>query len=183
MTKLSDDIKRALSSLAYQDAGEFLSTHKKMELLGESTDRHPSAKPRERSVTRPAVSHRRIALLTDDSPSNSAVTYAIETANRLDAKIELLTHGATGAETYRKLEQQITDAGALSRRIHLKKGRQDEILRYFAVNSALIFLIASVNDTIAKALAEEIIPNQLTSVPVPLVLINDNQSPSDQGIM
>jgi hypothetical protein len=181
MTKLSDDIKRALSALAYQDAGEFLTTRDKIELLGDTSESQIIAEPAKRSITKPAVSNKRIALLIDGSNSKSAVTYAIETASRLEVKIDLLTHSVTDDQTYKELDQRISDAGILSRRVPLVNEKYDGILSYLNANPALIFLIASVNDTIAKTLAEEVIPNQISIVPVPLVLINDNQSPNDQG--
>lgn len=181
MTKLSDEIKRALSSLAFQDAGEFLTTRDKIELLGDCAESQIIAEPAKRSAPSPAASNKRIALLIDGSNSRSALAYAIETAARLDVKIDLLTHGVTGDETCKELEKQISEAGILSRRIPLKSEGQDGILSYLDTNPALIFLIAGVNDTIAKTLAEEVMPKQESIVPVPLVLINNNQSPSDQG--
>jgi hypothetical protein len=181
MTKLSDDIKRALSALAYQDAGEFLTARDKMELLGDSTLNRIPAEPEKGSVTNPATSNKRIALLIDGSNSESALTYAIETACRLEVKIDLLTHNVTDDETYKELDQRISDAGILSHRVPLANEKYDGIISYLNTNPSLIFLIASVNDAIAKTLAEEVIPNQLSIVPVPLVLINDNQSPNDQG--
>jgi hypothetical protein len=99
----------------------------------------------------------------------------------LEVKIDLLTHSVTDDQTYKELDQRISDAGILSRRVPLVNEKYDGILSYLNANPALIFLIASVNDAIAKTLAEEVIPNQLSIVPVPLVLINDNQSPNDQG--
>jgi hypothetical protein len=181
MTKLSDEIKRALSALAYQDAGEFLTTRDKIELLGDSTESQIIAEPAKRSATNPALSNKRIALLTDGSNSEAAFTYAIETAIRLEVKIDLLTHSVMHDETHKELDQRISDVGIFSRRVPLVNEKYDGILSYLNANPALIFLIASVNDTIAKTLAEEVFPNQLCKVPVPLVLINDNQSPNDQG--
>ncbi len=181
MTKLSDEIKRALSALAYQDAGEHLTTRDKIELLGDGSESQITAESEKRSVSNPAASNKRIALLIDGSNSESAVTYAIETATRLEVKIDLLTHSVTDDEIYKELDQRISDAGILSRRIPLANEKYDGILSYLNTTPALIFLIASVNDTIAKTLAEEVIPKQISIVPVPLVLINDNQSPNDQG--
>jgi hypothetical protein len=181
MTKLSDETKRALSSLADQDTGEFLSARGQIGMVGTPREREVAVSADLGPLPCQEVSSRRIALLSNGADTNAAVNYAIETASSLDAKIDLLAHAAIEAECFEQLEQRIIAAGILYRRIPLQQTGHEEILAYLQANPALIFLVASTDDIIASTLAEEVMPNQRASVPVPLVLINDNPTPGKQG--
>lgn len=172
MTKLSDSLKRALSGLAYQDAGEFLPMHEKMKMLGmtqEAKGMRASSAP---SATRKPAIHR-IALISDGRGEGAPIEYVIEACLRQNARIDLLTHGTVDTARISSLENQIRAAGLDYHRIQLGVNPIDDIVNYINNYPALDFLVAMPDDEVAKVLIEEEIPKRGGRICVPLVLIED----------
>jgi hypothetical protein len=170
MAKLSDDLKKMLAGLAHQDAGEFLSMHDKMRVLGcgpEAREK-PLAAPR-KVVRRPAT--KRIALISDGRGLGAPLDYAIDACLRQDAQIDLLVHGAIDTETISVLEKQVQQAGLDCQTIQLGVHVVDDIVEYIFDHPSLIFLVAMPDDAAARVIIEEVIPKRGGRIPVPLVLI------------
>ena len=129
MTKLSDDLKRMLTSLAYQDAGEFLSTRDKMKVLGiEAKPNDVNSSPTLNMVTKPASD--RIAFISNGKGRGAPLDYAIDTCLRLGAKIDLLIHSAVDKTAIDALEDRIKSTGLYCQTIHLSAEPVDDILNY-----------------------------------------------------
>jgi hypothetical protein len=171
MAKLSDDLKRMLAGLAHQDAGEFLSMHDKMKVLGygpETREKPLAAAPR-KLVKRAAT--RRIALISDGRGVGAPLDYAIDACLRQDAQIDLLVHGAIDTESISALEKQVQQAGLDCQTIQLGVHVVDDIVEYIFDHPSLIFLVAMPDDAAARVIIEEVIPKRGGRIPVPLVLI------------
>lgn len=172
MKSLSDALKKMLASQAHQDAGEFLSAHEKMEILGygPETREKPSAVSR-KTLKRPVT--KRIALISDGRRLGAPLDYAIDACLRQDARIDLLVHGAVDTKSISLLEKQIQQAGLDCQNIRLGVNIVDDIVEYIYSQPSLIFLVAMPDDTAARILIEEVIPRHGGRIPVPLVLIEE----------
>lgn len=168
MKKLSNDLKRILAGLAFQDATEFCSMRDKLEVMGNA------ARPGKQLPASPTrVPGRCIAIISDGRGLGAPLSYAIDAALRQHAQIDLLVHGTTDAEPITALEDQIRDAGVDCRRIQLGPVTVDNIAGYIRNHSSLIFMVAMPDDAVARVLMEEVIPKRSSRIPVPLVLIED----------
>ena len=169
MKRLNSELKRILAGLAFQDAGEFLSTSDKMQRLGYVAEFTPQSPAPRHKAAGPVT--RRIALISDGRGLGAPLDYAIESSLRQAAQIDLLLHGAIEAERIAALEQRVRQAGVESVRIQLGGNAVDDIANYISNHPALIFLVALPDDTAAMTLMEEVIPKRGGRIPVPLVLI------------
>lgn len=120
MAKLSEELKKMLAGLAHQDAGEFLSMHDRMNVLGYGPGiREKPLAAHRKVVRRPAT--KRIALISDGRGLGAPLDYAIDACLRQDAQIDLLTHGAIDTESISVLEKQVQQAGLDCQHIQLGK--------------------------------------------------------------
>lgn len=173
MFKLNDDLKKILTGLAYQDAGEYLATRDKMKLLGitpQAPDTPPS--PPLTMVKRPVTHH--IALISDGRGHGAPLDYAIETCLQLEGTIDLLVHGATDETDTRALEERIESVGLQWQTIPLGEAPVDGIIQYIHNQPAVASIIAIPDDKTAKPIMDEIFSGRRLTMPVPLVLIDDN---------
>ena len=166
MKKLTNELKRMLTGLAYQDAAEYLPMDNKMQALGYGAQpaRQPSPAP-----LKPAT--KRIALISDGRGLGAPLDYVIDACLRQHARIDLLVHGPVCTETLTALERQIERAGIAYVRMQLGGNPVEGILEYICNHPSLIFLVAMPDDNAAKVLIEEVIPQRGGRMPVPLVLI------------
>lgn len=175
MKKLSNDLKKVLSGLAYQDAGEYLSMHEKMKVLGYGLETREKTLAAPRKVsTRPAT--KRIALICDGSGVGALLEYAIDACLRQDARIDLLIHGTIDTESIALLEKQVQQAGLECQKIQLGVNEVEDIVAYICDHPSLIFLVAMPDDAAAKVLIKEVIPKRGGRIPVPLVLVESHAS-------
>ncbi|MGD9169633.1 MAG: hypothetical protein PVI97_06180 [Candidatus Thiodiazotropha sp.] len=175
MFKLNDDLKRILSSLAYQDAGEFLTTRDKMKVLGITPEENAAISPSPLKMVKKPITHR-IALISDGRGQGAPLDYAIETCTRLEAKIDLLIHGSTDTADIVTLEDRIRSAGLHSQTIQLGTEPMEDIINYLHNQPSIASIIAMPDDETAKLIMDEIISGRGRSMPVPLVLIEDKAS-------
>jgi len=186
MAKLSEDLKRMLTGLAYQNAGDFLSRTEKMKVLDgglkkSQVDTQVNTQVKSTVTlqkvktcnveTMAAVKH--IALINNGEGINASLDYAIESSLRQNAQIDLLIHGATDLDKVAALEKKIQDAGVYSQKIQIEGNKVDSIIDYVAKQPSLIFIIATPDDAVAKALIEEVSAKRSNRVHVPFVLIKD----------
>ena len=181
MKKLSDDIKRALNALAYQDATEFLSTREKLDVLGYGNKkvRHPLI-PRQN--TQKIETPKRIGLVVDNRRNSAPLDYAIDACKRQgdNTLIDILMHGSMDTETLTNLEKQIKQAGLDYQIIKLGENAIEGLINYIKNHPSLIFLISMPDDEIARVLIEEVMPKSGEHIQVPVVLIEGNTSATYQ---
>lgn len=172
MKKLSDDLKRMLSGLAYQDAGEFMPIREKMYVLGFASEiKEKSSAIPQQVVPRPVS--KRIGLISDGRGLGAPLSYAIDACLRQDARIDLLVHGSIDRASIPALENQVQQMGIECQRIQLGKNAVDSISEYISSHPSLIFLVSMPDDSAARTLMEESFHTRGRRIPVPLVLIED----------
>jgi len=197
MAKLSDDLKRMLAGLAYQHAGEFLSTSEKMKVLnGNSQTSKISSQSKAMTTLHEAksssveiakfatrqssniVTTKHIAFISNGEGINAPLDYAIESSQRQNAQIDLLIHDADDPNMVTALENKIRAAGVHFQRIQIKDNAVEKVVDYVVKQSSLIFIIATPVDTVAKTLIEEVSPKDNNHIHVPFVLIKDEITPN-----
>lgn len=172
MAKLSDHLKKILSCLAHQDAGDYLPMHDKMRSLGFDTEVIQKAPVTHRKTVLPPTTHR-IALISDGRGAGAPLDYVVDACLRQHAKIDLLIHGSADASDVTVMENKILAAGIEYHPIQLGEAVIKDILNYVSNHPALIFFVAVADDEVAKILMEEVIPKRGSRIRVPLVLIED----------
>ena len=197
MAKLSDDLKRMLAGLAYQHAGEFLSTSAKMKVLNgrsQTPKTGSQTKPMTtlhkalsssveiaKDATRPLskiVTTRHIAFISNGEGINAPLDYAIESSQRQNAQIDLLIHDAGDLDMVTTIEKKIRAAGVCFQRIHIEDNAVEKVVDYVVKQSSLIFIIATSVDTVAKTLIEDLSSKDNNHIHVPFVLIKDEITPN-----
>jgi hypothetical protein len=173
MFKLNDDLKRILTGLAYQDAGEFLTTRDKMKLLDPTQQQGEAATSTPLKMVKRSVTQR-IALISDGRGHGAPLDYAIETCSRLEGKIDLLIHGTKNKRAITALEERIRSAGLQCQTIQLGTMPVDKIAQYIHDQPAIASIIAMPDDTTTRTIMDQIILGQSGSLPVPMVIIDDN---------
>lgn len=181
MRKLSNSLKRILTGLAYQDAGEYLSMKDKINVLGD-TETQAVITWQKPAIRSDKSKTRRIALITDGRGIGTALDYAIDVSQRQGAQIDLLIHGAVDVERISSMEKQIRAADIICHRIQLYAQAIEELLQYITENSCLMFLVASPDDAAARLLVEDVIPKRRSRITVPLVLIDDHSLANAQTL-
>ena len=172
MAKLSEDLKRMLTGLAYQDAGDFLSRSEKMKVLGSGSETQvkPMTTPRN-FETRPVT--KRIAFISDGRGLDAPLDYAIDACLRQNAQIDLLIHGPVDMDNTSALEKKIKNSGVSYQRIQLEVTAVSSITDYIAKHPSLIYLIAMPDDDVARVLIEKVLPSRRRRIQIPVVLIED----------
>lgn len=174
---LSESLKRILNGLAQQDAGEYLPMNDKLEALGMGAETRVATRavaPPRNATTMPSA--HRIALISDGRGAGAPLDYVIDASSRQGAKIDLLIHGTVDTADISTLEKQILAAGIDYHLIQLGVQPIEDIADYICNHPSLIFLVAMPDDSVARTLVEEVIPQRGGRVPVPLVLIEDRDS-------
>lgn len=191
MPNLSEDLKRMLSGLAYQDAGDFLSRSEKMKILnGRSEDQKTDSRTKSVATLQKdktakvetlhatnKVTPRHIAFISNGDGINAPLDYAIESSLRQNAQIDLLIHGNTELDKVVTLEKKISDAGVHYQKIQLGENAVKSIVDYVVKQPSLIYIITTPVDTVAKALIEAESAKR-NRIHVPFVLIKDEITPS-----
>jgi hypothetical protein len=175
MKKLSNDLKRILSGLACQNAGEFQTMDEKMAVLGygQSVQRASSASSRPLPLQPPA---RRIALISDGRGQGAPLDFAIDAAHRQQAVVDLLVHGVQDQKSIVALDQRLRDAGVNGRWVALGVQAVEGIVAYIDSHSSLIYLVAMPDDAPVKQLVEQVLPRCGGCLSIPLVLVEDCDS-------
>jgi len=202
MAKLSEDLKRMLTGLAYQDAGDFLSISEKMKVLGDKeekpefdnaikptnvlqkveTGKAEAGKVEARKIEAGKINTRkinsgaaikRIAFISNGGGLDTPLNYVIDNCLLQNAQIDLLIHGATDMTNISALKKKIQNAGINFKQIQLKANAVDSLINYVAEQPSLIFLVATPDDAVAKVLIDDVLPRRSSCIHAPLVLIKD----------
>ena len=173
MKKLSDALKRMLTGLAYQDAGEFLTTHQKWQTLN-SGRRAEKPSPSVQPAVARRPSARRVALISDGRNADGAFDFALQACHRQGAQLELFLHGPVRATDIAALVRRVQREGLVCRRIVLSGNPANAILAHMEKQLSLLYLVASPDDAAARELVEKLaLARGKRHLAVPLVLIED----------
>ena len=182
MAKLSEDLKRILTGLAYQDAGDFLSIREKMKVLGNASENRgkPDTPARmletriaEARIVGTGAATKRIAFISNGRGLDAPLDYAIDACLRQNAQIDLLIYGAADGKNTSALEKKIKNSGVSYQRIQLEVTAVNSIINYIAKHPSLLYLIAMPDDDVARVLLEEVLPGRRRRIQIPVVLIED----------
>jgi hypothetical protein len=180
MAKLSEDLKRMLTGLAYQDAGDFLSRNEKMKVLGNGAEDqgkpNTPARMLETRFTETRVATKRIAFISNGRGLGAPLDYAIDACLRQNAQIDLLIQGAAGSENISALENKIKNSGVSYQRIPLQVTAINSIVDYIVKHPSLLYLIAMPDDDVTRVLIEEVLPGRRRRIQIPVVLIEDQMT-------
>jgi hypothetical protein len=171
MTKLTDDLKRMLASLALQDAGEYLPLSQKIGHFGFQDQAQKSTPMTQPSHTKPAT--RRVGLIIGATGLGAPIDYALDICSKQGAKIDLLVHSYTDAVVLATLQNKIKSDGFDCHVIQLGSSPVEAICSYVNNHPSLIFLVSTSDNPSAKALIEDITPNQKSRIHAPVVLIEN----------
>lgn len=161
-----------LAALGHQHAGDYLTPVQKADIVGYAESGSVATQPASQVIPVPVP--RRIALLTDGRGKGAPLDYVIETCSRQDAAcVDLLVHGVVDTGNLAGLEKRLADAGVRYRSTMLDVDAVAGIADYLRKNPSLIFLVAMPHDSLARRLAEELIPSRAIRMPVPLVMIEE----------
>ncbi|MEJ2619933.1 MAG: hypothetical protein P8163_06625 [Candidatus Thiodiazotropha sp.] len=173
MFKLNDDLKRVLTGLAYQDAGEVLTTREKIKLLDNSLVADQDSSRAHPQIIRTAVDQH-IALICDGSEHGVSIDYAIETCSRLEGKMDLLIHDLAVQTDTRALEKRILSAGIQCHSIQLGAKPMQRIQQYLWSTFPVASIIAVLNNGRIKPIIDEILSQPSGTICTPLVLIGEH---------
>lgn len=175
ITKLKNALNQMQEGLAHQNTTDFVPMSKKMSILGYGNEGELSL-PSERPARKAGeMKYQRIALVENGSGTDSALHYTIEACQRQNAEIDLLIHHDSSDESIKRMETKISESGISYRLQHLGAEGAKDISDYIDKQKSLVFMVATPDDSIVRALIEETMPRRKRQLPVPLVLIENPQ--------
>ena len=176
MKRLTTDIKRMLSALSHENAGEFLSHKNKLALL--ESCHIPAHTPVYSSVHAEQTRRRQpqVALIFDGHASQAVTDYLLTTPHIFNTEICILAHGNAPdlEQKTQALAEHLEEAGRNYTITYLLEDMSDAFQEFCNDNPDLQFLIAPKSDLLAR----EIIENpefHSHSHKVPLMMIQDSE--------
>lgn len=176
MKRLSRNLKRILSALAYEDAGEFMPLKRKKAFLGSGSGHVPTHTPVYSSI-KAVQTHEgkpQTAVIFDGHASDQVMSYLLKTPYIFNTEIIILAHGKDEQLENKatELSQKLIEAGRSNTVSYLLEDMADAFQEFCNDNPDLQFLVAPKDDMLAK----EIIENpefHSHSHEIPLILIQD----------
>lgn len=184
MKKLSSDIKRMLSALAHENAGEFLSRKSKLDIL-QSTRVNSTHKPvysvvKARQEQQPKI---QIAILFDGHFSEAVLDYLLNRPYMFGGDINIMAHGQDPelAIKSEKVSQKLHESGRKNTITYLNNEASDVFQEYCNNNPELRYIIAPKDDQLARQVIDN--PDfHSHSRSIPLILIQDSDRTSNDLI-
>ena len=171
MKKLTEDLKRMLTGLAYQDAGEFLPMNEKLKAFGVGMEPEETTSPNTEKVLQQIPTRKRVALISDGFGSGALVDYAMHTCQRLGAQLDLLFHGPANTEWKDDVVRQLRHERVSYHRVNLSANAAADIAEYIHNQHQLLYILAQPNDPAVTELMEEAMLTRGKHLAVPMVLI------------
>ena len=171
MKKLTKDLKRMLTGLAYQDAGEFLPMNEKLSAFGVGVNPEEATPPTTQRVLQQIPTRKRVALISDGFGSEALVDYAMHTCQRLGAQLDLLFHGTANTEWKDDVVRQLRREQVSYHRVNLSANAAEDIAEYVHSQLQLLYILAQPNDPAVTELMEEVMLTRGKHLAVPMVLI------------
>lgn len=172
MTKLTDDIKRMLSALAFADAGEYLTLPQKDRLLKQSvvTPTTPVA-----STAQPASTRKQVALYMGSELPADIMHYVVQTCARLKHGLTVLTFQPDG--TARALLDPYADTldseGITLQLVTLSGDPVSGLARYLRRHSEVAFLACNETGYLGRSFLNG--SQRQDALPVPVVLVASHE--------
>lgn len=173
MKKLTKDIKRILSALAYQDAAEFLPMRKKLEIFGVGTSKPKTPGPKPVVTTRMEPAPKRVALIIHKHAIQATFDYAQQACVRLGAQLDLLFAGPAKTADVDAMEKRLRHEGLAVQRFNLPDNLAKGIENYIQRHPSVVYLVAAQNNPIVREYVEHAASLQGVRLPMPLVLIEE----------
>jgi hypothetical protein len=171
LKKLTEDLKRMLTGLAYQDVGEFLPMNEKLKAFGVGMKPEEATSPNTEKVLQQLPARKRVALISDGFGSEALVDYALHTCQRLGAQLDLLFHGTANTEWKDDVVRQLRRERVSYHRVNLSANAAEEIEEYIHSQLQLLYILAQPNDPAVTELMEEVMLMRGKHLAVPMVLI------------
>ncbi len=175
LKKLTEDLKRMLTGLAHQNAGEMLPMHEKLEAVGVELEPKQAASNASR-VLRPMPTRKRIAIISDGTGVEMLMDYALHTFSWFGAQFDLLFHGATDDRWADNVVKQLRREGVAYHRVELSDDTVQDVAAYIQNQHLLTYILAQPNDLIVNKLMEEEVLKKGMKPAIPMVLIDPASS-------
>lgn len=170
MKKLTEDLKRMLDGLAFQDAADYLSMDEKLRKI----DRPGQAdSPVAATTVVPRATPGRVAVVINKGSTEAALAHALQSCQRLGAHLDLLLSGPSSRERMLQLEAAVQRAGVAFQSIYLSGPVASGIADYAGQKHSLIYIVAALDDPDIAEMVEEAPPTRRKYLPVPLVLVGN----------
>lgn len=175
MKKLTDDLKRMLTGLAHQNAGEMLPIHEKLKAVG--VDLEPKQIPSTTEQTlKPIPNRKRIAIISDGTGVELLIDYALHTFSWFGAQFDLLFHGADDNKWEENAVKQLRREGVVFHRVELSDNTVQDIADYIQNEHLLTYILAQPNDLVVNKLMEEEALKKGMKQAIPMILIDPSSS-------
>ncbi len=172
MKRLTEDLKRMLSALALQDAGDFLPMRDKLFALGMGSGQEKNRISQE--VPPPPT--RRVAVLSDGENSEGVLQYALNACQRQQASLDLVLYGAARSQA-EDIRLHLCQRSIDHEIILLGNESVETLFEYLSARRNLIYLVAFSDDQLARQLAEEVAPHRGGRLHLPMVMVDNNSQP------
>ena len=175
MKKLTEDLKRMLTGLAYQDAGEMLPMHDKLKAFGvELEPKHPVSNTER--VLRSLPTRKRIAIISDGYGVESLIDFALHTFSWFGVQFDLLFHGPANTKWADDVVRQLRREGVAYHRVNLSDNTVKDIAAYIQNQHLLLYILAQPNDLVVNELMKEVALKKGMQPAIPMVLIEHPSS-------
>lgn len=159
MTKLSDDLKRKLDSLADQDAGENLSRNKKLNVLHQDSKAKTfpgefvhqgsfiSIKSSEAEKNQVVSSDTKyIALVCFDEINDSVIDYSIDSCVRQNARLDIILNKTVNNNKIKGINNRIQDTDVHVQIYQMDICNNNSIYEYVNRHPSLVCIISNSED-------------------------------------
>lgn len=179
MKKLTEDLKRMLTGLAYQNAGEMLPMHDKLKAFGVEIE--PKVEPKHvvsnaARVLRPLPTRKRIAIISDGYGVENLIDYALHTFSWFGAQFDLLFHGPADSKWADDVMRQLRRKGVVYHRVELSDNTVKDIAAYIQNQHLLLYILAQPNDLVVNELMKEEALKKGMQPAIPMVLIEHSSA-------
>lgn len=175
MKKLTEDLKRMLTGLAHQNAGEMLPMHEKMKAVG--VDLEPNqATPNTERVLSSIPNRKHIAIISDGTGVELLIDYALHTFSWFGAQFDLFFHGSDDNKWQENAVRQLRREGVAYHRVELSENTAQDIADYIQNEHLLTYILAQPNDIVVNKLMKEAALKKGIKPAIPMVLIDPSSS-------
>ncbi|MGD8784796.1 MAG: hypothetical protein PVG75_10175 [Thioalkalispiraceae bacterium] len=144
---LGNDFKKAFSALAYEHSGEMLSLRDKKDML--TADADLKIEQADQQVYFSSAERKRIAVLLNDQSPSAVLRYAVNSADRYNADLDIIT---TVEKSVITNELANLDTGAIREMtiINDDKDLLTSLAKHVQQHPSLLFVVTSDHDTITE---------------------------------
>ena len=170
MKQLTDDLKRILAGLAFQESGEFLTTDQKLDVLGASRGVQGFAvKETSRLVPK------RVSVLSNEHGEFRILDQVIDDCRQLHAQLDLLmVNENVNHHKLNTIETTLRCAGIHFQLVALQGQVAEAIAEYIHEHPSVTFLAAEKGNEFIENLVKEVESALGGYLPMPMVYIKED---------